>query len=294
MTPKVMLTCAVTGNITRPEQTPALPITPAQIAQSCLDAAAAGAAAVHIHVRDPETGRPSMDDALYAEVVERIRDRNSDLIINLTTGLGGRFVPTPEDPKTAAPGTSLVRPEARVTHISRLQPDIATLDLNTMNSGGDVVINTPYTTDVMAAAILAAGSKPEIELFNAGDLVLAEELLKKRDFGTPTLFSFVMGVKYGWPASVETLQLGKSMLPTDAIWTAFGIGRHMFPTVAMSVLMGGHVRVGLEDGIYIDRGTLAPSNAALCEKAMRIVRDMGGEMMTPTEARTMLALKAAS
>lgn len=287
----VILTCAVTGNITRPEQTPHLPITPAQVAQSCLEAADAGASIVHIHVRHAD-GRPSMEVEHYAEVVERIRARNRNLILNLTTGPGGRFVPDPDDPRVAGPGTSLLPPLQRVPHVGALRPEIATLDLNTMNSGDQVVMNTPRNTRIMAEAILAAGVKPEIEIFNPGDLVLARDHIARIEpFGSaPLMFSFVLGVKYGWPASVESIQLGKAMLPDGAVWSAFGVGVHSFPMVALAALMGGHVRVGLEDNIYLERGVLAPSNAALCEKAVRIVTDLGFRIASPETARAQLGL----
>lgn len=289
----VILTCAVTGNITRPEQTPHLPITPAQIAQSSLEAAEAGAAIVHVHVRHPDDGRPSMEVSHYREVVERIRERNQDLIINLTTGPGGRYIPDPDNPRFAAPGSSILPPLERVPHITALKPDIATLDLNTMNSGDQVVMNTPRNTRIMAEAILAAGSKPEIEIFNTGDLVLANDHIAALEIADPILFSFVLGVKYGWPASVESIQLGKSLLPPGAVWTAFGVGVHSFPMVGLSALMGGHVRVGLEDNIYLSKGVLASSNAALCEKAARIVSDLGFRLASATSARRMLAVAEA-
>ena len=288
----IILTAAVTGNITRPEQTPWLPITPRQIAEDVIASAKAGAAIAHIHVRDPETGRPSMEVAHYAEAVARIRDAGCDIVLNLTTGPGGRFVPDRDNPRLAAEGTSLLPPLARVPHITALKPEICTLDLNTMNSGEQVVINTPANTAIMADAMLAAGSKPEIEIFNPGDLVLARDLMRSRSFPAPAMFSFVLGLKYGWPASVESILLGKAMLPEDAVWTAFGVGASSFPMVALAVLTGGHVRVGLEDKIYQSKGVLAKGNAPLCEKARRIVEDLGYPLATPARARDMLGVPA--
>ena len=288
---KVVLTCAVTGNITKPEQTPYLPITPEEIADACLEAAENGAAIVHIHVRHPEDGRPSMDVAHYAEVVERVRARNGALILNLTTGPGQRYVPDRDDPRIAAPETSLLPPAERVLHVEMLKPEVCTLDLNTMASGDQVIINTPHTVSVMAEKILAAGVKPELELFSAGDVVMAADLMERIDFGAPLMVSFVMGVKYGWPASVEAIQLGLSLLPPGAFWTAFGVGRTSFPMVAQSVLLGGHARVGLEDNIYLEKGVLAEGNGALCARASRIIRDLGCAVATPDEARAMLALE---
>jgi uncharacterized protein (DUF849 family) len=287
---KVILTCAVTGNITRPDQTPHLPITPQQIATSALEAAEAGAAIAHIHVRHPEDGRPSMETRHYAEVAERIRAENAELILNLTTGPGGRFVPDPDDPRVAGPGTSLLPPLARVTHVAALRPEVCTLDLNTMNSGEQVVMNTPRNVAVMASAMLEAGAKPEIELFNPGDLVLARDLMAKLPFPDPPMVSFVLGVKYGWPATAESIQLGRSLLPDGAVWTAFGVGASAFPMVALSAIMGGHARVGLEDTIYLSRGRLARSNAELVEKAARVLEDLGFAVATAAEARDLLGL----
>lgn len=290
MQARVIITCAVTGNQTTPEMTPHLPITPAQIAEACLGAAEAGAAAVHIHVRDPQTGRPSMDFDHYREVIERIRARDRALIINLTTGPGGRFVPSPDDPKVAAPGTTLMRPEDRVEHIARLKPDIATLDLNTMNSGKQVVINTPDNVRRMAAVINKAGVKPEIELFDSGDIALCNDLVRDGTLKGPILCSVVMGVKYGFQPSPETVLYARSLLPPGAAWTAFGTGRMAFPMVAQSFLAGGHVRVGMEDAIYLSKDVLAQSNAEMVAKARDIVTALGGQVATAREAREIWGL----
>lgn len=287
---KTIITCAVTGNLTKPEQHPGLPVTPEQIATASLDAARVGAAVVHIHVRDPQTGRPSMDIALYDEVIKRIRAVNTDLIINLTTGPGGRFIPSDQEPRLAAPGTTLMRPEDRVEHILMLRPDICSLDLNTMNSGGDVVINTPKNVTRMAAVIREAGVKPELEIFDSGDINLALDLMKSGVLDGPGLWTFVMGVKYGFTASPETLLYARSLLPAGATWAAFGVGRFEFPILAQAWLAGGHVRVGLEDNIYISKGVLAESNAALVERARDIVLSLGGELASAQEARELLGL----
>ena len=291
MQKKVIITCAITGNITTPEQHPKLPITPKQIAESALEAARAGASVAHIHVRDPETGKPSMKIDHYREVMERIRDENPSLVINLTTGPGGRFVPSEDDPKIAGPGTTLIAPELRVEHITALKPDICTLDLNTMNSGGQVVINTPRNVVRMARIIRAAGVKPEIEIFDSGDLRLARDLIQQGELDGPGLFSLVLGVNYGFGADPETMLYGRNMLPPGATWSAFGIGRHEFPMVAQAYLYGGHVRVGFEDNLYISKGVLADSNAQLVERARCIVESMGGEIATTSEARQILGLR---
>ncbi|KAA0998508.1 3-keto-5-aminohexanoate cleavage protein [Paraburkholderia panacisoli] len=288
---KTIITCAVTGNLTKPEQHPGLPVTPEQIANASLDAARAGAAAVHIHVRDPETGHPSMDIELYREVIRRIRAEDADVIINLTTGPGGRFIPSDDDPKVAAPGTTLMRPEDRVEHILVLRPDICSLDLNTMNSGADVVINTPKNVTRMAAVIREAGVKPELEIFDSGDMHLALDLIKSGVLDGPGLWTFVMGVKYGFSASPESVMYARSLLPTGAQWAAFGVGRFEFPMVAQAWLAGGHVRVGLEDNIYISHRVLAESNAALVKRASDIVHSLGGELASAKEAREQLGLR---
>jgi len=286
----VIITCAVTGNLTTPEQTPYLPITPEQIADACLGAANAGASIVHIHVRDPLTGQPSMLLDHYVDVVQRIRARNPELILNITTGPGGRFVPSKDDPKVAAEGTTLMMPEKRVEHIAALRPDICTLDLNTMNSGREVVINTPGNVRRMAKVITEVGVKPEIELFDSGDIALMHDLLADGTLQGPVLCSFVMGVRYGFQPAPETVLYARDLLPHDSEFTAIGIGKAAFTTVAQSYLAGGHVRVGLEDSVYLSRGRLATSNAEMVAKARRIVEDLGGTIATVKEARRIVGL----
>jgi uncharacterized protein (DUF849 family) len=288
----VIITCAVTGNLTTPEQTPHLPITPEQIAEACLGAADAGAAIVHIHVRDPLTARPSMLLDYYTDVVQRVRASNPKLILNITTGPGGRFVPAKDDPKVAAEGTTLIVPEKRVEHIAALRPDICTLDLNTMNSGREVVINTPGNVRRMAKVIAEAGVKPEIELFDSGDIALMHDLLADGTLQGPLLCSFVMGVRYGFQPAPETVLYARGLLPHDAEFTAVGIGKAAFTSVAQSYLAGGHVRVGLEDSVYLSRGRLATSNAEMVAKARRIVEDLGGTIATVEEARRIVGLPA--
>lgn len=286
----IVLTCAVTGNLTTREQTPHLPVTPAEIAQSALEAAEAGAAVVHLHVRDPETGKPSMDLAHYQETVDRIRDGNPDLILNITTGPGGRYVPSEADPSVAGPGTTLLVPEQRVEHISILKPEICTLDLNTMNSGSAVVINTPANVRRMAAVIREAGVRPEIELFDSGDIAMLSDLIADGTLDPAPLCSLVTGVRYGFQPSAETVLYARSIMPAGSIWGAFGIGRAAFPMVAQSMLAGGHVRVGLEDTVYLAKGQLAKSNAELVRKARGIVEELGSHLATPGEARKIFRL----
>jgi len=287
---KTILTVAVTGNLTTVQQNPALPCTPEQIANAALESAKIGAAVAHIHVRHAD-GRPSMELAHYREVVERIRDKNTDLIINLTTGPGGRFVPGKDDPRVAGPGSTLIHPLKRVEHIVALKPDIATLDLNTMWSGSAAVINPPENVTIMGKAIQEAGSKPELEVFDSGDIQLAHVLLEQGVLKRPPLFQIVMGVRYGFVSTPQTLIYAHSLLPKDAMWAAFAIGRWEFPMLATTWFLGGHVRVGMEDNVYISKGQLTPSNAALCETAVRILDDMGAELATAKEARAILGLR---
>lgn len=285
-----IVTCAVTGNITSPSQTPYLPITPEQITNACLETARAGAAIVHVHVRHPD-GRPSMEIEHYREVVDRLRAADEDVIINLTTGPGGRYIPSEDEPSVAAPGTTLLRPELRVEHIRQLRPEISSLDFNTMYSGSSVVINTPRNVGIMAEIIREAGVVPELEVFDTGDIQLANHFIQEGRLDMPALFQIVLGVRYGAIATPETLMYMKSLLPAGANWAAFGVGRWNFPMLAQAWLLGGHVRVGLEDNIYLEKGVLASSNAVLVDKAVRIVKELGGTIATAGEAREILGLK---
>ena len=285
-----IITCAVTGNHTTLSDTPHLPVTPEEIAIACLGAAEAGAAIVHVHVRDPNSGAPSMAIDLYAEVAERLRKEKPELIINLTTGPGGRYQPSSSDPLIPGPRTNLLVPDKRVQHVVTIRPDIATLDLNTMTFGREVVINTPDNVRLMAAAIRGSGAVPEMELFDSGDIALLADLIRDNTLEAKPLCSIVMGVKYGFQASPETLLYARNLLPAGATWTAFGTGQWAFPMVAQAYLAGGNVRVGLEDAAYLSRGELAPSNATMVAKARRIVEDLGGQVATCAEVRKRLAL----
>ncbi|MCR9138937.1 MAG: 3-keto-5-aminohexanoate cleavage protein [Alphaproteobacteria bacterium] len=283
-----ILTAAVTGNLTRPDQNPNLPVTPAQIATAALEAASAGAAIVHLHVRDPETARGSMRIDLYRDVVDRIRARNTDVILNLTTGEGGRFVPTDDDPQKAAPGSTLCVPEKRVAHIEALRPEICTLDFNTMWSGQASVINAPRNLEIMARRIYASGVRPEIEIFDSGDLHLVKYFLKKDILVEPLLVQIVLGVRFGAVADPQTMAYLVGQLPPGSQWAAFGIGRMAFPMLAQAFLLGGHVRIGMEDTVQIAPGELCRDNAQLVEKAVSIVESLGGKIATPLEARKIL------
>ena len=290
MSRKTILTCAVTGNLTMRDQHPGLPVTPAEIAAAAIEAGKAGAAVVHIHARDPVTTKGSMDLGLFRDIVDRIRQSGSDVILNLSTGEGGRYIPSLDNPAVAAPGTTLTTPERRVAHVEALKPEICTLDLNTMFSGSAVVINTPRNVTEMAKRIYAAGVLPELELFDGGDLQLAKALQEDGTLRNPLLIQIVLGVRYGAIPNPQTLVYFASQLPPDCVWAAFGIGRHEFPLLAQAFLLGGHVRVGLEDNVYIRKGVLARDNAELVEKAGTIIENLGGALATPAEARAILGL----
>lgn len=292
MRQQVIMTCAVTGGDDVAEKFPNIPITPKQVADAAIDACKAGAAIAHIHVRDEQTGKPSLELRYYREVVERIRDSGSDVIVNLTTGPGARFVPSDDKANEAAPGSNLRPPAERVQHILELRPEICTLDMGSLNFGRGALINVPRHIEVIAAGIREAGVKPELEIFDTGHLALALRMMKQGLIEANPLFQMVLGVPWGAPATTETMAAMKSQLPAGAHWAAFGVGRWEFPMVAQSILLGGHVRVGLEDNLYIEKGLPAESNAQLVEKAVRIVRLLGAEVATPAEARALLGLAA--
>jgi uncharacterized protein (DUF849 family) len=285
---KIMISCAVTGSADTPGRNPAVPVTPQQIARSAVDAAKAGAAIVHIHVRDPTTTKPSMDGALYRETVDRIRQSGTDVVINLTTGPGARFVPGSDDPLKPGPATNLKLPAQRVEHILALRPEICSLDMGSMNMGSYVLVNPPNYLEAMAVAIRDANVLPELEVFEAGHLRLARRMIETGHIKAPGMFQICLGIAWSQPATTEAMAYMRGMLPADAPWFAFGISLHQFPMVAQAVLLGGHVRVGLEDNIYLGKGELAPSNAALVEKAVRIIELLGDNVATPAEARKML------
>lgn len=291
MTKKTIITCAVTGAGPITERSRHVPITPKQIAQASVDAAKAGAAVVHIHVRHPETGAPSMDVELYRETVDRIRQSGSDVLINLTSGVGARYVPDTQDPAKAGPGTNFRTPEARVEHIVEIKPEICSLDVGSLNFARHVVINTPDHLSTMAQLIRDAGVKPEIEVFELGHIRLAKKMIEDGDIiGTP-LFQFCLGIPWGAEANSQTMLTFLQHIPNGADWGGFGISTAIWPMVAQSALLGGNVRVGLEDSLYIRRGELAESNAQLVEHATKIVDGLNGEIASPVEARAILDLK---
>lgn len=292
---KVMISCAVTGSAAdSPAKNPAVPVTPEQIASSAIDAAKAGAAIVHIHVRDPKTAGPSMDGAHYAEVVDRIRSSGTDVVINLTTGPGGRFSPDAADPMKPGPGTTLRTPRQRVQHVLDLRPEICSLDMGSMNMGSNAFVNTPPILEAMAKDIREAGVTPELEVFETGHLLLAKRMIETGHIQGPGMFQICLGIAWGQPATSEAMIYMRNLLPAGCTWFAFGISLHQFPMAAQAVLLGGHVRVGLEDNLYLERGKLTPSNAALVAKAAKIIELLGSSVATPNEARELLGLTGAN
>jgi 3-dehydrocarnitine:acetyl-CoA trimethylamine transferase len=280
-----IVSCAVTGGADSAHVSRAIPRSPAEIASEVLAARAAGAAIAHIHVRDPQTGKPSREIAYYREVVERVRDAGSDVVINLTTGPGARFAPA-----TNAPLAGFVPPAERVAHVLEMRPEICSLDVATMNFGDWAMVNVPEQLREMAGMIRGAGVKPELEVFDLGHVRLAVRMIEENLFAPPPLLQLCLGIAWGAPATAEGMIAMKSMLPAGAQWSAFGISRAQFPMVAQSVILGGHVRVGLEDNLYLSRGVLAPGNASLIERAVRIVEELGGTVAKPAEARRILGL----
>lgn len=287
-----ILCCAVTGGHPNVHKHPDYPISPAQIAQDCIDVAKAGAAIAHIHVRDPQSGLRSGDPALFREVVERIRDSGSDVLINLTSSEGARFIPDENNPAVGGPGTTLKKPLDRLSHIAELKPDICTLDVGTFNFGDAIFVNTPAHLRIMATRIKELGVKAEIEVFEPGHIVFARQLIKEGLIEGPPMFQLCLGIPHASPASAEVLSLMKNMLPDNARWSAFGISRSEFDIVAQSVAQGGNCRVGLEDNLYLGKGKFA-SNVQLVERAVRIIRELGQEPASPAEAAQILNIKRA-
>ncbi|MGW9381869.1 3-keto-5-aminohexanoate cleavage protein [Streptomyces albidoflavus] len=292
MTENVIITCALTGAGDTVRKSPHVPVTPEQIARNAVEAAAAGAAVVHIHVRDPETGDPSRDPKLYREVVERIKETGTDVVVNLTAGMGGDLVIDPDDPLTHLPGTDLVGGLERLPHVEDLLPDICTLDCGSLNfgDGSNLYVSTPDMLRAGARRIQELGVRPELEIFDTGQLWFAKQLLAEGLLDAPTVFQLCMGVPWGAPADPGVLQSMVNMLPDGARWASFALGRMQMPWVAQSILLGGHVRVGLEDNLYLGKGNKA-TNAQLVERAVTLTESIGARVATPDEARATLGLK---
>ncbi len=289
MNTDVFITCALTGAGDTVDKSDKVPVTPEQIANDAIEAAKAGAAIAHIHVRDIETGQGNRDPELFRETVARIRDSDTDVIINLTTGMGGDFVPDPDDPTKLAEGSDMASAEDRVIHIEELLPEICSLDVATMNFTHGAFMNVPQVLRVMADRIKAAGVKPELECFDLGHVRLANQLIKEGHIAEPPLFQLCMGVPWGAPSDPESVIAMRNLLPENAMWSGFGISRMQMPMAAQMVILGGNVRVGLEDNLYLSRGVLA-SNGQLVERAVDIVENLGARVMTPAETREKLGL----
>lgn len=287
-----IITAAVTGAVTTREQTPYLPVTPKEIADSGIDCINKGASIIHVHVRDPISGKPSMKTEYYKEVHDRIKQKHPESIINLSTGPGSTG-PDSAVIKHYSDGPDAVdvfkSAEERTKHILEIQPDICSLDLNTMNRGvGRITINTIEVAKKMCEFIAQTKTKPELELFDSGDVSIAHNLMQSGHLPNNPFWQICLGVKWGWEASAETLIYAKNLLPKNVEYSAFGIGRWQMPIVAQSFILGGHTRVGLEDNIYLKKGELAKSNGDLVSKAAEIIDSLGGRLATISEARSTL------
>ena len=289
------ITCAVTGSGETAHKSDKVPVTPEQIANSAIEAAKAGAAVVHIHVRDPRTGKGSRSTELYAEVVDRIRSSDVDVVINLTAGMGGDLVlggdenVLPLNPD----GTDMAGATERLDHVTKLLPEICTLDCGTMNfaSGGDYIMtNTPSVLRKMAKIVQELGVRPELEVFDTGHLVMVKDLIKEGLLDDPVMIQLCMGIAYGAPDDPNTFMALVNQLPKDSVFSAFSISRMQLPFVAQSVLAGGNVRVGLEDNLYLNKGELA-TNGSLVERATKILEGMNVKVLGPQEVREKLQLK---
>jgi uncharacterized protein (DUF849 family) len=288
---EVFITCAVTGSADSVSKSRNVPVTPAQIAASALDAHAAGAAIVHLHVRDPRTGAASRDPALFREVVDRIRQANSEVILNLTGGMGGDLVLGPEQaPLDLASGTDFVGPSERIAHVLELLPEIGSLDCGSLNFDEMLYGTTPGYLRRMARAYREKNVRPELEVFELGHIELAKQLIAEGLIDQPPLFQLCLGIKYGAPATSAAMQAMRDALPAGALWSAFGLGRLQMPMVAQAVLLGGNVRVGLEDNLYLERGVLA-TNAQLVERARTIIELLGARVLGAPQTRDRLALQ---
>ena len=292
MNPNVIITCALTGAGDTVGKHPAIPVTPTQIAAAAVEAAKAGATVVHCHVRNPATGQFSRDPALYAEVMDRLRDSGVDVIVNLTAGMGGDLeIGAGENPTHFGPNTDLIGPMARLIHVEQLLPEICTLDCGTLNFGdGDTIyVSTPMALRAGAKRITELGVKAELEIFDTGHLWFAKQMMKEGLLDNP-LFQLCLGIPWGAPADTTTMKAMVDNLPPGAVWSAFGIGRSQMPMLAQSVILGGNVRVGLEDNLWLDKGVPA-SNGSLTERAAEIITRLGGKVMTPAEGRVAMGLK---
>lgn len=293
MNREVFITCAVTGSGGTQDKSPEVPRSPEQIANAAIDAAKAGAAVVHCHVRDPQTGAPARDPALYREVTERIRDSGTDAVLNLTAGMGGDIITGPADaPLPLANSTDMIPAATRVEHVLECRPEICTLDCGTMNfaEADYIMANTPGMLDAMAVQMVESGVRIEIEAFDTGHLWLAKNMVERGIIPEPVLVQLCMGVPWGAPDDLNTFMAMVNNVPAGWTFSAFSLGRNEMPYVAAAVLAGGNVRVGLEDNLYIDRGVFA-TNAQLVERAVTIIENMGARVIGPDEVRAKLGIE---
>jgi uncharacterized protein (DUF849 family) len=295
MNNEVIITCAVSGAGDTVGRHPGVPVTPEQVANAAIEAAKAGAAVAHVHVRDPKTGMGSRDPALFREAVERIRDSGTDVVINLTAGMGGDWVPSEDDPSLPGPGTDMIGPAERLAHVEELKPEICSLDCGTLNFGGgnEIYISTPAYLKAMAEQVKAWGVKPELEVFDLGHIRFARSMIDAGLIEDPPLFQICLGIPWGAGADTATMMAMRDALPPGANWAGFGISRMEMPMVAQAVILGGNARVGLEDNLYLDKGVLA-SNGQLVERAVEIIERLGARVLAPQEARVKLGLKGAA
>ena len=292
MNNEVIVTCAVTGAGDTLGKHPEVPVTPEQISNAAIAAAKAGASVAHIHVRDPETGLGSRDVNLFKEVVERIRDSETDVVINLTAGMGGDWIPSEEDPSMPGRGTDMIGPEERLAHVKEIHPEICSLDCGTMNfgNGNEIYISPPGYLREMASMIQEWGVKPELEVFELGQIRFAKQMIKEGLINEPPMFQICLGIPWGAEQTVDSMKVMKDELPTNASWASFGIGRMQMPMAAAAVAMGGNIRVCLEDNLYLEKGVLA-SNDQLVTRVIEIIQRMGSRVLSPKETRDKLKLK---
>ncbi|MGC3872165.1 3-keto-5-aminohexanoate cleavage protein [Halomonas sp. GXIMD04776] len=290
MNRNMILTCALTGAGDTADKNPNVPVTPEQIANAAIEAAKAGASVAHLHVRDPETGGISHSTEHFREVVERIREADEDIVINITAGGGGDWIPDADDPTRGGPGTDIQTPAERHAPVGELLPELCTLDCGSLNFGDMVYINTSDWLREHARLVQQAGVKPELECFDLGHIWFARQLQEEGLLDGDPLFQLCLGIPWGAEADTETMLTMRNKLPQDANWAAFGIGRLQMPMVAQAMLLGGHARVGLEDNLYLSKGVKA-TNGQLVEKAAGIIENLGGKVMTPAETRTYLKLR---
>ncbi|MDC1296522.1 3-keto-5-aminohexanoate cleavage protein [Alphaproteobacteria bacterium] len=293
MNSEVIISCAITGSGDTAKKHPNLPITPKQIAEAAIESAKEGAAIAHMHVREPN-GSPSRNIDYYKEVADRIRSSDTDVIINFTTGMGGDFeVGTEKDPlKPVGPNTDMIHALDRLEHVEELLPEICTLDCGSLNFGDSnmLFVHTPVQLRAAAKKMQELGVKPEMEAFEMGHLWFANQLYSEGLINGPPMYQICLGIPWGAPANTSSMKVMSEMIPKEGVWAGFGIGRNQMPMAAQAVILGGNVRVGLEDNLYLEKGIFA-SNGQLVEKVSRIIGDMGSKILNPKEVRKKLELK---